>query len=117
MQIRKGFVAAAGAALCVTCTGIAGAEDKDADRALSLLSKTVPLNVLQAQRGRAQPDVLAVMGLDGVVQDNVAIHTISGKNIITNGSFANSNGMSNVIQNSGNNVLIQNATILMLDVR
>ncbi|MDG2733281.1 carbon storage regulator, partial [Vibrio parahaemolyticus] len=43
--------------------------------------------------------------------DNVASNTVSGNNILSSGAFADSSGISNVIQNSGNNVLIQNSTV------
>ena len=115
MHTRGAWLTTASALLFVTCTAVAGAEPLEVDNTLRL--SPVPLEVLHAQRGRAQPEVLTVMGLDGVVQDNVAAHLVTGKNVITQGSFANSSGLSSVIQNSGNNVLIQNATILMLDVR
>jgi ABC-type enterochelin transport system substrate-binding protein len=76
--------------------------------------KTVPDRVMEVQRGRA---VLTIMDVDGNVQDNAAINNITGRNVITNGAFTNASGLSTTIQNSGNNVLIQNATILQLDVR
>jgi hypothetical protein len=76
--------------------------------------KTVPDGVMEAQRGKA---VVTMMDVDGNVQDNAAINNITGRNIITNGAFTNASGLSSTIQNSGNNVLIQNATILQLDVR
>jgi hypothetical protein len=100
--------------LLLPCVSVVHAQEQSSDL---VLSRTVPLGVLDNQRGRAQPDVLVLMGLDGAVQDNIATHTNTGRNVITNGSFANSSGLSTAIMNSGNNVLIQNATILMLDVR
>ena len=54
----------------------------------------------------------AVLG--GTVGNNTAINTVSGSNIIDGGSFANSQGLPVVIQNSGSNVLIQNATVINL---
>jgi hypothetical protein len=69
---------------------------------------------MSVQRGRA---VLTFMDVDGNVQDNTAINNITGRNVITSGAFANASGLSTAIQNSGNNVLIQNATILQLDLR
>ena len=54
----------------------------------------------------------AVLG--GTVGNNTAINTVSGNNIIDSGSFANSQGLPVVIQNSGSNVLIQNATVINL---
>lgn len=52
--------------------------------------------------------------LGGTVGNNTAINTVSGNNVIDSGSFANSQGLPVVIQNSGSNVLIQNATTINL---
>lgn len=54
------------------------------------------------------------MQLNGSVANNVTSNVASGHNIITEGSFTNTNGFPMVIQNSGSNVLIQNATIINL---
>jgi hypothetical protein len=53
--------------------------------------------------------------VDGSVDGNTANDVISGANTINNGAFANANGLSTVIQNSGSNVLIQNAMIVKVD--
>ena len=52
--------------------------------------------------------------LGGTVGNNSAINTVSGNNVIDSGSFANSQGLPVVIQNSGSNVLIQSATTINL---
>ena len=57
----------------------------------------------------------AVLG--GTVGNNTAINTLSGSNVIDSGSFANAQGMPMVIQNSGSNVLIQNATVINLQLQ
>ena len=49
--------------------------------------------------------------------NNAAVNNVTGMNMVTGSSFSNASGLSTVIQNSGSNVLIQNATILQLDVR
>lgn len=54
---------------------------------------------------------------DGVVTNNHASNLTTGNNWVTDGSFAGAGGFSTVIQNSGNNVLIQNATIIKLQVQ
>ena len=90
-----------------------GAEDAQAFDSV-FESKTVPTDVMSAQRGKA---VLTIMDLDGTVAENAAMNNVTGTNIITGGSFTNAGGLTTTIQNSGNNVLIQNATILQLDVR
>ena len=70
---------------------------------------------LSGRRGGAavQNDVK----LDGVVGSNEATNTISGANTISSGAFSGSAGLPMVIQNSGNNVLIQNATIVNVQIK
>ena len=55
--------------------------------------------------------------LKGVVSDNQASNLTTGMNVISEGAFAGSSGMPTVIQNSGNNVLIQNATIVNVQLK
>jgi len=54
---------------------------------------------------------------DGLVSQNQASNLVTGSNFVTDGSFAGAAGFSTVVQNSGNNVLIQNATIINLRVQ
>ncbi|MGZ8288524.1 MAG: hypothetical protein ACXW2U_16000 [Telluria sp.] len=55
--------------------------------------------------------------LAGTVSGNTASHVVTGSNIIQSGSFANASGVPIVIQNSGANVLIQNATVINLQMK
>jgi hypothetical protein len=50
--------------------------------------------------------------LTGTVSNDSASHVYSGDNIITGNAFAGQAGVPVMIQNSGSNVLIQNATVL-----
>lgn len=52
------------------------------------------------------------MQLSGSVANNSAANVTSGNNYISDGSFSNMTGLPVTIQNSGSNVLIQNATIV-----
>ena len=52
------------------------------------------------------------MTLNGTVSDNSASHVVTGSNAISGDSFSGAAGLPMVIQNTGNNVLIQNATIV-----
>lgn len=61
--------------------------------------------------------VLNHMTLDGTTADNTASHVVTGTNLIGSGAFASASGIPVVIQNSGANVLIQNAVILNLQVQ
>jgi hypothetical protein len=62
-------------------------------------------------------DVSASISLNGTVSDNHADHVITGYNTISAGSFQGAAGVPMVIQNTGNNVLIQNATIINVQFR
>ena len=75
---------------------------------------------LEGQRGGADvPAALPVstMLTNGAVSDNRAIDVITGSNSIRDGAFANASGLPIVIQNTGANVLIQNATIVNVQLR
>jgi len=50
--------------------------------------------------------------LNGTMSDTEARDTVSGSNVVSGSAFGSSAGLPTVIQNSGNNVLIQNATIV-----
>ncbi|MBW8897721.1 MAG: hypothetical protein JF619_06325 [Massilia sp.] len=70
---------------------------------------------LAQQRGGT--DTRDDMRLDGSVAANTAVNVVTGANSIDAGSFANMAGIPVVIQNSGANVLIQNATIINLQLK
>ncbi|BDU20752.1 hypothetical protein [Dyella sp. GSA-30] len=57
-------------------------------------------------------NVTSNMTLTGTVSNNVDTNVATGLNDISSGSFSGATGIPMVIQNTGNNVLIQNATIL-----
>jgi hypothetical protein len=53
----------------------------------------------------------------GSVNGNSATNVSTGWNVIEGGSFANMSGIPIIIQNSGANVLIQNATVINLQLK
>lgn len=55
--------------------------------------------------------------LDARLFNNQALDNVTGNNIVTGRAFAGASGVPTVIQNSGNNVIIQNATILNVKVQ
>jgi hypothetical protein len=57
-------------------------------------------------------DISNRITLHGDVSNNNTDHTVTGNNSIGSGAFSGSVGLPMVIQNSGNSVLIQNATIV-----
>lgn len=55
--------------------------------------------------------------LSAQLSDNRASGNVTGSNLVTSQAFSGSSGIPTVIQNSGNNVIIQNATILNLQMQ
>ncbi|MGB9130704.1 MAG: hypothetical protein WCB97_13750 [Thiobacillus sp.] len=68
----------------------------------------------QLDQLRGRQTVFNTNDVDGQLYNNEAVSNVTGSNFVTDGSFAGMTGFSTVIQNSGNNVLIQNATVLNL---
>lgn len=79
-------------------------------------SAAVNIEILENSRGGADL-VFNDINNDGVVRDNRASNLTTGNNWVTEGSFTGAAGFPTVVQNSGNNVLIQNATIINLQVQ
>ena len=81
--------------------------------AASALDFGVPMEASSLDASRGGFDVVKNdMQLNGTVANNAATNIRSGSNSISAGAFANASGLPMVIQNSGSNVLIQNATIV-----
>ncbi len=80
------------------------------------LSVAVAPERLEESRGGADT-VSNEASLRGVVGSNSAVNVSTGTNIIDGASFSNAAGIPIVIQNSGANVLIQNATVVNLQLR
>lgn len=96
--------APAAAAIAATpATGAAAAHDA---------SFGVAMSPDQLDEHRGGDALIGQNYLTGAVSDNVANRISTGSNSIADGSFANSSGLPTVIQNTGANVLIQNATVL-----
>lgn len=71
---------------------------------------SVPIATLAKLSGGTA--VTEQMTLNGTVSQNTDDHVVTGSNLISSGSFSGAAGLPMVIQNTGNNVLIQNATIV-----
>ncbi|GMW06106.1 MAG: hypothetical protein QY320_14025 [Gammaproteobacteria bacterium] len=84
--------------------------------ALTLAAEPVSDAVLDTESAKARIEIDKIVvndqDLHGVVQGNVALNTVSGNNTIAGEAFQDTAGFVTVIQNTGNNVLIQNSTIV-----
>jgi len=76
-----------------------------------------PVDRASLTKLNGKADATPSAALDGVVGTNAATNVSTGANVITNGAFSNMSGLPVVIQNSGANVLIQNATVINLQLR
>ena len=69
-------------------------------------------------RARGGSDLTVIdTKLTGAVAGNTATNVTTGWNVIQGGSFANMSGIPIVVQNTGANVLIQNATVINLQLK
>ncbi|GAA0900034.1 hypothetical protein GCM10009552_00690 [Rothia nasimurium] len=77
------------------------------------LGSPVPVSQLATMCGGSDTtNNINTQALTGAVNDNQANNTVSGGNLVSGSAFGGAAGLPTVIQNSGNNVLIQNATIV-----
>ena len=88
---------------------------QDATPALNSFGPALASDSLAEYRGGSDM-ASSEMRLAGTTAENSATNVVTGANSISAGSFANMSGIPVVIQNSGANVLIQNATIVNLQL-
>lgn len=83
---------------------------------LFLQTAAVSDTTLDASRGAFAAEQLGVAILESTAINNVTQGGITGDNFITDNAFSSSSGIITLIQNSGNNVSIQQATIVNLSL-
>lgn len=111
-----GYAAIAGALPATAAAQTAAMHIADsAPPATARFNNPVAIAALEDQRGGAR-GVFSEMQLSGTTANNSASGVATGTNAISAGAFANMSGLPVVIQNSGANVLIQNAVILNLQL-
>lgn len=81
-------------------------------------AKTVSIDALENARGREGVDITALnnMNVSATLTDNTANNNVTGANIIDTSAFTGASGMFSVIQNTGNNVVIQDSTIVNVTI-
>lgn len=78
----------------------------------------LPVNMDRLDKYRGGTETVSSdVKLSGTVADNAAINVTTGMNTINGAAFSNASGFPIVIQNSGANVLIQNATIINVQIK
>ena len=85
-----------------------------------LMNDALSEEALSEQRGEGTvliDDISVTQAdLDAVSVGNSVANSITGDNYINGGAFSGANGIIDTIQNTGNNVLIQKATIVNITV-
>ena len=120
--MRSKYAAFAGALLLGAVTLDMAAARAAGDEAEAVFAQPLADAELAAKRGGAQQvtkvgtQVFNSMVVSGEMSNITVRDNITGNNVIDAGSFAGSQGFPMVIQNSGNGVLIQNATILNVTI-
>jgi hypothetical protein len=91
---------------------------QDQDNLLFSATETVQLEELDNARGREGVDIFTLnnMNVRATLSDNQANNNVNGANTIDGGSFTQASGFTSVIQNSGNNVIIQDSTIVNVTI-
>ena len=72
------------------------------------------LNELRGKSGIV--DVTSSAHLEAVLADNTVANSVTGNNVIDNNSSSDASGVFSVIQNTGNNVIIQDSTIITITI-
>lgn len=67
-------------------------------------------------RGTFSPNQANLNLLEGIAAHNSILNSVNGGNVISQGTFEGTSGLVNVIQNSGNGVVIQSAMIVNLNL-
>ena len=100
------------------CVSMAYAGSPEA-KSLSSWGAPIPAAQLEAQRGGTDTGPLTINAniLKAKLYDNAAVDNVTGNNSITGNAFAGASGLPIVIQNSGNNVIIQSGTVLNLTMK
>lgn len=103
LLLALGMAQAAMAADAPASEAVAGAQSQP----VTGMGQALGSDTLAAMRGGEDTTSSEVV-IGGDVTGNTADHVVSGDNTIHDGAFANAAGINTIIQNSGNNVLIQN---------
>lgn len=76
----------------------------------------VELEESTGQGGIQNVNYLVNSSIEATLTDNTAINTFSGDNSIDGNSFSGASGIFSIIQNTGNNVIIQDSTIVNVSI-
>lgn len=83
----------------------------------NLFGDPVQVQELDELRGQGGVlDISNVANLEAMLSDNDASNSVTGSNSIDGQSFTDASGVFSIIQNTGNNVIIQDSTIITVTI-
>jgi|GEM_PF-290285 len=102
----------------LSSTGYAGGLDDEAEFASDLHAAVASDDLSEARAREGMDDLAFAHGaLKATLTDNEVIaNNITSYNVIESGAFAEAGGIVSVIQNTGNNVIIQDSTIVNVTI-
>jgi hypothetical protein len=103
--------------IAVLCCMLLPAFQANAAEEIAFSSPPLAARELGEIRGAFSPSEVSLNLLDAVSAHNRSDNSVTGSNTIDSDAFTNSHGLVNLIQNSGNNVIIQSATIVNLKMQ
>ena len=83
------------------------------------MKEAVQLEELDEVRGRGgivNMTTIVNSNIDAELSNNTANNNVTGFNVIDNGAFTEASGIFSIIQNTGNNVIIQDSTIVNVTI-
>ena len=120
--MRRNRSIIAGLSLLIVSSLPTFAEERKTEAA-QIFTQALPVETLAVERAgdvhvqnNNQTQILNTNTVNGTVNDVTVLNNITGDNNINGGAFSGAQGFPMVIQNSGNGVLIQNATILNVTI-
>lgn len=127
MTRRSGWGGAVAGAAAIVLAGPVLADDPGAissahpprvvEAMLPPLGRTLDETRLAEQRGGQDDAYANINDARARVAETSVTNASTGNNIVTEGSITNNSGLPVVVQNSGNGVVIQNTTILNLQLK
>ena len=111
-NLKEKYAVTLALGICIIFSPASHAEDDLFDGLDNETSVSQEQLANESARGAQEIIQINRNSLNARLDNNQAIHTFSGDNIISNDAFSGASGLTTAIQNSGNNVIIQDATIL-----
>lgn len=93
---------------------VAGAQAKESDSEVFFMEKVLDEELAMTRGMALSPEVLGFAALEATATNNTSTGGMTGSNALSDSALGSARGVVSVVQNTGNNVVIQSATIVNL---